>query len=61
MWDKIFSDWIFVFWQRLHEAFKENQYPERAASDKLAEELGITTQQVSLSFTHNIDSFFISF
>ncbi|XP_030553133.1 homeobox protein HAT3.1 [Rhodamnia argentea] len=32
--------------QRLQEAFKENHYPERAASEKLAEELGITTLQV---------------
>ncbi|KAI6678097.1 hypothetical protein NL676_038893 [Syzygium grande] len=32
--------------QRLHGAFKENQYPERAVSEKLAEELGITHRQV---------------
>lgn len=36
--------------QRLHEAFKENQYPERTASEKLAGELGITTQQVKKWF-----------
>ncbi|KAF8007524.1 hypothetical protein BT93_K1518 [Corymbia citriodora subsp. variegata] len=36
--------------QRLHKAFRENQYPERAASEKLAEELGITTQQVKKWF-----------
>ncbi|KAG2704114.1 hypothetical protein I3760_06G169500 [Carya illinoinensis] len=36
--------------QRLYKVFKENQYPERATKESLAEELGITFQQVSKWF-----------
>jgi hypothetical protein len=32
--------------QRLYSYFKENQYPDRAAKASLAEELGITFEQV---------------
>ncbi|XP_041013795.1 homeobox protein HAT3.1 [Juglans microcarpa x Juglans regia] len=36
--------------QRLYKVFKENQYPERATKESLAQELGITFQQVSKWF-----------
>lgn len=34
--------------QRLYKSFQENQYPDRAMKEKLAEELGITSRQVIL-------------
>ncbi|KAH9605488.1 hypothetical protein KSS87_011864 [Heliosperma pusillum] len=36
--------------QRLHESFKENQYPDRSTKEKLAEELGITPLKVDKWF-----------
>lgn len=36
--------------QRLHKSFKENQYPERTAKESLAQELGLTFQQVDKWF-----------
>lgn len=36
--------------QRLYKSFKENQYPERAAKESLAQELGLTFQKVSKWF-----------
>lgn len=36
--------------QRLYNSFKENQYPERATKESLAQELGLTFQQVSKWF-----------
>ncbi|XP_074275487.1 uncharacterized protein LOC141599400 [Silene latifolia] len=36
--------------QRLHESFKENQYPDRSTKEKLAEELGITPVKVDKWF-----------
>jgi len=43
-----------LYFQRLHISFKENQYPDRATKESLAQELGLTCQQViSFSFTLN--------
>ncbi|XP_065619319.1 homeobox protein HAT3.1 [Quercus suber] len=36
--------------QRLYKSFKENQYPERATKESLAQELGLTFQKVSKWF-----------
>ncbi|KAK9286219.1 hypothetical protein L1049_014604 [Liquidambar formosana] len=36
--------------QRLYQSFKENQYPDRATKENMAEELGITINQVSKWF-----------
>ncbi|KAJ6692432.1 HOMEOBOX PROTEIN HAT3.1 [Salix purpurea] len=38
--------------QRLYSYFKENQYPDRAAKASLAEELGITSEQVNRWFVN---------
>ncbi|PON90616.1 Octamer-binding transcription factor [Trema orientale] len=39
-----------LFVQSLYKSFKENQYPDRARKQSLAEELGLTSQQVSKWF-----------
>ncbi|KAJ7967534.1 homeobox protein HAT3.1 [Quillaja saponaria] len=36
--------------QRLYKSFKENQYPDRATKESLAQELGLSSQQVSKWF-----------
>nr|XP_009602400.1 pathogenesis-related homeodomain protein-like isoform X2 [Nicotiana tomentosiformis]XP_018626803.1 pathogenesis-related homeodomain protein-like isoform X2 [Nicotiana tomentosiformis] len=36
--------------KRLYESFKENQYPDRDANEKLGKELGLTAHQVSKWF-----------
>ncbi|KAF3435509.1 hypothetical protein FNV43_RR22598 [Rhamnella rubrinervis] len=36
--------------ERLYSSFKENQYPDRATKESLAQELGLTSQQVSKWF-----------
>ncbi|XP_048336225.2 homeobox protein HAT3.1 isoform X1 [Ziziphus jujuba] len=36
--------------ERLYKSFKENQYPDRATKESLAQELGITSHQVSKWF-----------
>lgn len=43
-------EWLFLYFQRLHKSFKENQYPERTAKESLAQELGLTFQQVGNLF-----------
>ena len=35
-----------MYLQRLYESFKENQYPGRATKESLAQEVGLTFQQV---------------
>lgn len=39
-----------IIYQRLHEHFKTDQYPKRAVKESLANELGLTFQQVSKWF-----------
>ena len=41
---------VILFLQRLYNSFKENQYPERATKESLAQELGLTFQQVRFLF-----------
>ncbi|QCE08478.1 remodeling and spacing factor 1 [Vigna unguiculata] len=43
--------------QRLHISFKENQYPDRATKESLAQELGLTCQQVAKWFDNTRWSF----
>ncbi|MED6170675.1 hypothetical protein PIB30_033239 [Stylosanthes scabra] len=43
--------------QRLYKSFKENQYPDRATKESLAQEIGLTLQQVSKWFDNNRWSF----
>ncbi|XP_047162249.1 homeobox protein HAT3.1 [Vigna umbellata] len=43
--------------QRLHISFKENQYPDRATKESLAQELGLTYQQVGKWFDNTRWSF----
>ncbi|KAK7343502.1 hypothetical protein VNO77_12287 [Canavalia gladiata] len=43
--------------QRLHKSFKENQYPDRTTKESLAQELGLTFQQVSKWFDNTRWSF----
>ncbi|XP_027364764.1 homeobox protein HAZ1 [Abrus precatorius] len=43
--------------QRLHKSFKENQYPDRTTKESLAQELGITFQQVAKWFDNTRWSF----
>ncbi|WCJ17848.1 Pathogenesis-related homeodomain protein [Euphorbia peplus] len=43
--------------QGLHRLFKENQYPDRAAKESLAKELGLTYQQVTKWFDNTRWSF----
>ena len=39
---------VYCFVQSLYKFFQENQYPDRAMKEKIAEELGITSRQVIL-------------
>lgn len=43
--------------QRLYKSFKENHYPQRATKESLAQELGLTFQQVSKWFENTRWSF----
>ncbi|TKY50999.1 Homeobox protein HAT3.1 [Spatholobus suberectus] len=43
--------------QRLHKSFKENQYPDRTTKESLAQELGLTYQQVAKWFDNSRWSF----
>ncbi|KAH1190831.1 Homeobox protein HAZ1 [Glycine max] len=43
--------------QRLHKSFKENQYPDRSTKESLAQELGLTYQQVAKWFDNTRWSF----
>ncbi|KAJ1397314.1 Zinc finger, FYVE/PHD-type [Sesbania bispinosa] len=43
--------------QRLHQSFKENQYPDRTTKESLAQELGLTFQQVDKWFGNTRWSF----
>lgn len=43
--------------QRLHKSFKENQYPDRITKESLAQELGLTYQQVAKWFDNTRWSF----
>ncbi|KAL2602325.1 hypothetical protein AAZX31_10G247700 [Glycine max] len=43
--------------QRLHKSFKENQYPDRTTKESLAQELGLTYQQVAKWFGNTRWSF----
>ena len=49
-----------LFLQRLYKSFKENQYPERATKESLAQELGLTFQKVLFfALTMKTVSFFL--
>lgn len=51
-------EWLFLYFQRLHKSFKENQYPDRSTKESLAQELGLTYQQViSFSFSCSANTF----
>ena len=51
---------IILFLQRLYKSFKENQYPERATKESLAQELGLTFQKVLFfALTMKTVSFFL--
>lgn len=54
-------EWLFLYFQRLHKSFKENQYPDRTTKESLAQELGLTYQQViSFSFSLSVNTFYFS-
>ena len=51
---------LILFLQRLYKSFKENQYPERATKESLAQELGLTFQKVLFfALTMKTVSFFL--